>query len=260
MQQRGEEIVCSASDLVNYLECEHLTTLDLIDLQTPLARTQDTDQARLIQAKGYAHEADFLAVLKGRHLSLIDIAVAGGNLAHKVLGTLQAMRDGYDIIFQATLRDGSRIGHADFLRKVPRPSGLGAWSYEVMDTKLARSTKAKFIVQLGFYSELVGKAQGLAPHLMHVVLGDRTEVAYRYADYARYLKLVNQRFLERVSAKSVETYPVPCEKCGLCQWSGLCQARRLADDHLSQVANISQLQIKKLQLAGVAGVVTENGK
>ena len=176
MQQRGEEIVCSASDLVNYLECEHLTTLDLTDLQTPLARTQDTDQAKLIQAKGYAHEADFLAVLKGRHPSLIDIAAAGGNLAHKVLGTLQAMRDGYDIIFQATLRDGNRIGHADFLRKVLRPSGLGAWSYEVMDTKLARSTKAKFIVQLGFYSELVGKAQGLDPHLMHVVLGDRTEV------------------------------------------------------------------------------------
>lgn len=251
MQQRGEEILCSASDLVNYLECEHLTTLDLIDLETPLARTQDSDQAKLIQAKGYAHEADFLAVLKDRHPLLIDIAAAGGNLEQKVRNTLQAMRDGYDIIFQATLRDGNRIGHADFLRKVPRPSGLGDWSYEVMDTKLARSTKAKFIIQLGFYSELVGIAQGLAPQLMHVVLGDRTEVAYRYADYERYLKLVNQRFLERVSGKALETYPVPCEKCSLCKWSGLCEARRLADDHLCQVANISQLQITKLQLAGV---------
>lgn len=251
MQQRGEEILCSASDLVNYLECEHLTTLDLIDLETPLARTQDSDQAKLIQAKGYAHEADFLAVLKDRHPLLIDIAAAGGNLEQKVRNTLQAMRDGCDIIFQATLRDGNRIGHADFLRKVSRPSGLGDWSYEVIDTKLARSTKAKFIIQLGFYSELVGIAQGLAPQLMHIVLGDRTEVAYRYADYARYLRLVNQRFLERVTGKAPETYPVPCEKCDLCKWSGLCEERRLADDHLCQVANISKLQITKLQSAGV---------
>ena len=69
--------------------------------------------------------------------------------------------DGFEIIFQATLRDGGLIGHADFLRKVSRPSEHGDWSYEVMDTKLARSTKAKFIIQLGFYSDIVGKLRGL---------------------------------------------------------------------------------------------------
>jgi predicted RecB family nuclease len=251
VQKRDEGILYSASDLVNYLECEHLTALDLIDLETPLPKTKDSDQAKLIQDKGYAHEADFLAVLKARHSSLIDIAAIGGNLEQKIANTRQAMRDGFEIIFQATLRDGSLIGHADFLRKVSRPSELGDWSYEVMDTKLARSTKAKFIIQLGFYSELVGKAQGLAPLQMHVVLGDRTEVAYRYADYARYLKLVTERFLERVAGQAVETYPVPCEKCDLCKWSGLCEDKRVTDDHLCQVANISQLQIKKLQSAGV---------
>jgi hypothetical protein len=36
VQKRDEEILYSASDLVNYLECEHLTALDLIDLETPL--------------------------------------------------------------------------------------------------------------------------------------------------------------------------------------------------------------------------------
>lgn len=251
MQKRSEGMLYSASDIVNYLECEHLTTLDLIDLETPLQKTEDSEQAKLIQAKGYAHEADFLGLLKARHSSLIDIAATGGGLEQKVAATLQAMRDGYEIIFQATLRDGCLIGHADFLRKVPRPSELGEWSYEVLDTKLARSTKAKFIIQLGFYSALVGKAQGLPPLQMHVVLGDRTEAAYRYADYARYLNLVTQRFLERVTGKALETYPVPCEKCGLCKWSGLCEDKRLKDDHLCQVANVSGLQIKKLQASDV---------
>jgi uncharacterized protein len=199
--------------LVNYLECEHLTTLDLIDLDTPLPRTKDDDQAKLIQAKGYSHEADFLTTLKGRHASVIDIAALGGHLGQKIDHTLTAMRERYEIIFQATLTDQNLIGHADFLRKVPRPSTLGDWSYEVLDTKLARSAKAKFIVQLGFYSTLVAKAQGLVPLQMHVILGDRTEVAYRCAEYSRYLNHVNRQFLDRITGNSLVTYPVPCEKC-----------------------------------------------
>jgi uncharacterized protein len=251
MQKRGQEIFYSASDIVNYIECEHLTTLDLIDLETPLQKTADDEQAKLIQAKGYAHEAGFLELLKARHPSLIDLSKVGGSPKLKVATTLQAMHEGYEIIFQATLREDCLIGHADFLRKVPRPSELGEWSYEVLDTKLARSTKAKFIIQLGFYSALLGKAQGLSPLQMHIVLGDRTEVAFRYADYARYLNLVTQRFLARVTGKALDTYPVPCEKCDQCKWSDLCEDKRLKDDHLSQVANISGLQIKKLQLTEV---------
>ncbi len=251
MQKNNGEILYSASDIVNCIECEHLTTLDLINLETPLPKTEDSEQAQLIQAKGFAHEADYLALLKGRHPSLIDLSNTGGSTKQKTAATLQAMRDGYEIIFQATLSDGCLIGHADFLRKVARPSEFGDWSYEVLDTKLARSTKTKFIIQLGFYSALVGKAQGIPPLQMHVVLGDRTEASYRYADYARYLNLVTQRFLERVAGKALDTYPVPCEKCDQCKWSGLCEDKRLEDDHLCQVANISGLQIKKLQVAGV---------
>jgi predicted RecB family nuclease len=251
MQKHGDEILYSASDIVNYIECEHLTTLDMINLETPLPKTDDNEQAKLIQAKGYAHESDFLDLLKTQHSSIIDLSKAGDTLEQKVTATLQAMRDGYEIIFQATLQDGCLIGHADFLRKVLRPSELGDWSYEVLDTKLARSTKAKFVIQLGFYSALVGKAQGIPPLQMHVILGDQTEASYRYADYARYLNLVTQRFLDRVAGKALDTYPVPCEKCDQCKWSVLCEDKRLKDDHLCQVANISGLQIKKLQVAGV---------
>ena len=251
MQKRGEKILYSASDIVNYLECEHLTTLDLLNLDTPLQKTADDEQILLIQAKGLAHEAEFLELLKVRHASVINIAETNHSLQEKVSATLQAMHEGYEIIFQATLQDDCLIGHADFLRKVMRPSNLGGWSYEVLDTKLARSTKAKFIIQLGFYSRLLSMAQGLAPILMYVILGDKTEVAFRYADYARYLNLVTRRFIKRVSGKTLDTYPIPCEKCDQCKWNGLCEDKRMADDHLCQVANISGLQVKKLQTSGV---------
>lgn len=46
------------------------------------------------------------------------------------------MREGKDVNYQASLRDGVLIGHADFLRRVERPSNLGTYGYEVLDTKL----------------------------------------------------------------------------------------------------------------------------
>lgn len=251
MQRRDGTILYSASDLVNYLECEHLISLDLINLDTPLPRTEDSDEAKLIQSKGFAHEAGFLERLKRQYASVIDVSKAGESYADKVAATIEAMRTGHDIIFQATLQDGCFIGHADFLRKVSIPSKLGAWSYEVLDTKLARSPKAKFIIQLAYYSAMVAKVQGVEPRLMHVVLGDQSEVTYRYADYAHYLALITRRFLERVQDGAHQTYPDPCAKCDQCKWSGLCEERRLRDDHLSQVANIRQVQIRKLEQAGV---------
>lgn len=251
MQKLKDGIAYSASDLVNFLECEHLTGLDLIDLETPLPRTEDSDEAKLIQDKGHQHEARFVEALKTQHGSFVDIAGLGGNLEQKVAATLAAMREGVEIIYQATLRDGNLIGHADFLRKVLRPSNLGSYSYEVLDTKLARTSKAKFIVQLGFYSALLAKAQGVEPLAMHVILGDQTQDTFRCADYAKYLRLLTERFLARVNGAAVETYPEPCAKCDQCKWSSLCEERRLADDHLCQVANITKIQIKKLQEASV---------
>jgi uncharacterized protein len=161
------------------------------------------------------------------------------------------MQSGIDIIYQATLWDGCFIGHADFLRRVPRPSMLGDFSYEVLDTKLARSAKGKFIIQLAFYSALLAKVLGAEPRMMHVILGDQTEKSYLCADYSRYYGTLAQRFLSRIQQPDAETYPVPCGHCEFCRWRGLCEEKRIADDHLCQVANISRTQIKKLQTAGV---------
>ena len=47
------------------------------------------------------------------------------------------MQAGADVVYQGFLFDGSWLGYPDFLRKVDRPSKLGSWSYEVIDTKLA---------------------------------------------------------------------------------------------------------------------------
>ena len=73
------------------------------------------------------------------------------------------MCDGADVIYQAALRTGHWYGRADFLQRVDRPSRLGTCSYEVLDDKLARDTRAGTILQLCLYSQMVGEIQGYLP-------------------------------------------------------------------------------------------------
>ena len=63
------------------------------------------------------------------------------------------MAGGAAVIIQARLGHSGFAGYADILLRVERPSVLGAWSYEVVDTKLARETLGGTILQLRVYSE-----------------------------------------------------------------------------------------------------------
>lgn len=251
MQKIKDTIYYSASDIVNFLECEHLTTLDLINLETPLPQADDDDEAILYQQKGLAHEVAYVDHLRNSVSRLVDVSGYGNDLDAAVSATQDAMRAGADIIYQATLREGCFMGHADFLRQVTLPSSLGNFSYEVIDTKLARTTKAAYLIQLCFYSELIAHIQGHDPLMMHIVLGDSREVSYRHANYSRYYRFLKQRFVNRVNSQASETYPDLCDHCDYCRWRKLCEDRRVQDDHLSLVANITRSQIKKLNAQGV---------
>ena len=83
------------------------------------------------------------------------------------------MRRGADVIYQGRLEDddGRWSGYPDFLLRVDTPSALGGWSYEVLDTKLARRAKGEALLQLLLYSDLLAQAQGIGPELMHLALG-----------------------------------------------------------------------------------------
>lgn len=259
MQRLAGLTVYSATDLASFLECEHLAVLDRLALDDVALRSQRSaqdDQAELFARKGDAHERAYIERMCAQGLEVVDIAESGGSLDDKAARTLAAMRAGVAVVYQATLRQGPLAGHADFLRRVDgEASALGPWRYEVADTKLARTPKAKFLVQLAFYSHLLAVAQGAEPRQMHVVLGDFSERNYHVADYARYFRSLLQRFLVHVGALdgggALGTYPLPCTHCDLCDWRERCEQQRVDDDHLCQVANISRVQWFKLQDAGV---------
>ena len=86
-----------------------------------------------------------------------------------VADTLAAMQRGVPVIVQGALTHQGWNGRADILRRIEVPSTLGAWSYEPIDTKLARETKAGTILQLCLYADLLAAMQGLPPEYMYVV-------------------------------------------------------------------------------------------
>ncbi len=244
------KIIYSATDLCDHLECLHLTSLKVRDLRESLPKDPPDEQSRIIMARGTAHEQRHLEQLRASGKSIANLNDLPNDDPTRAGATLQAMRGGVDVIYQAYLREEPFAGYADFLIKTAAPSDLGDFSYEVVDTKLALHTKPLYVIQLSLYTEILGKVQGLVPLQMHVVLGDNRRESYSPKDFYHYFCQLKSDFLKHV-ARMPQIYPDPCDHCDLCSFRSLCRARREQDDHLSQVANIRSSQIRKLASAGV---------
>jgi predicted RecB family nuclease len=237
----------SPTDLANYAACPHLTTLDLRaargEVKAPYWTSPVTDALR---RRGEAHEAAYIEHLRqSEGLEICDLReqpldTAGAD------ATAAAMSTGVPIIVQAPLLEPGWAGRADVLRRVESVSRLGGWSYEPLDTKLARETRGSAILQLCAYASALENVQGRLPEFVHVVApGNPFETrTYRLAEYAAYYRLLRKRLeARRPGDAPVETYPEPVAHCDICRWSAYCDARRRTDDHLSLVASIRRLQI-----------------
>ena len=253
-------IIVSATDLVSYLACDHLATLELGRAEGRGERPHRREDlmVQLMQDRGDEHEQAHLERLRARGLRIVEIDKDGlttpDRLRAAEAATVAAMRDGADVIFQATFFDGRWRGHADFLYRVERPSpALGSWSYDIADTKLSRGVKGSAILQMCVYADLLERLQGIPPETIHVVTGDGVEHAHRLADYAAYYRHAKDRFEARVLSGSdaVDTYPDPVEHCHVCVWYPDCLTRRRDDDHPSIVAGMRRVDTERLLGGGV---------
>jgi predicted RecB family nuclease len=261
VQSQPDGIIVSATDLVGFLECGHLTTLELGRMDGRWERPhQRTDpEVVLLQERGDAHEKAFLERLRaeGRTIEEIDKSDlrTPDELRAAEAQTMAAMARGVDVIYQATFFDGRWRGHADFLLRVEGPSDLGDWHYEVADTKLALSVKGSALLQVCVYSERLARIQGREPLQVHVVTGDSTTHTLRLEDFAAFYRSVKRRFEDRVfgprRANPPSTYPDPVDHCRVCVWFPDCITRRRDDDHPSIVAGMTRAATERLQEAGV---------
>lgn len=257
MEVQAGSLLLSATDLSAFLNCGHLTQLERAAASGELTRPNSWDpMLDVLWERGARHERDYvdhLAEEGGTVVRIDGFAVDAAAVNH----TLAAMAEGADIIVQAALAVGSWRGRADVLRRVPVESGLGNWSYEIVDTKLSRQTKGGTLLQLSLYSDMLATLQHRAPEFMHVVKPwtDFVSETYRVADFAAYYRRVKSG-LEVATSDSFDglTYPDPVTHCDICTWRYSCDARRRADDHLSLVAGMTRLQTAELEARGIGTV------
>jgi len=247
-------LTVSPTDLANFLACRHKTALDLRVAKGELDRPSWKDPlAEVLRERGDQHERQYVARLRSEGLSVVDLGGLGGGA--QLSATLDAMRDGPDVIVQPALCGGIWTGYGDVLRKVRTPSpALGDWSYEVHDTKLSRETRGGTILQLSVYSELLGAVQGVLPEHFRVVTPLQTQ-DYRANDFAAFYRQTKSRFLEFIDAAETPfTYPEPTDHCPVCRWSSRCGKQRRDDDHLSLVCGLTRQHNAELSQQGIQTV------
>ncbi|MBV9718725.1 MAG: TM0106 family RecB-like putative nuclease [Candidatus Eremiobacteraeota bacterium] len=273
MQLLDARPVYAASDLNDYLECKRLSELSALVAFGKCVRPNiDDPTADLLRRKGEEHEKAYLERLRDAHPRTVEFerphcSIGAYEAADRA--TLEAMRNGAPVIYQATFFDGEFLGHADFLRRVPVPSDLGEHSYEVVDTKLGLNPKPYYLVQLCNYSEHVERLQGRLPGEAYVLLGNGEQRRFRLREYMAYYRRLKRRFLEFVAnpalarGETPSEYPMQCKHCSICAWNEQCANQRRSDDHLSLVAWMRRDQIAKLEAGGIgtleqlAGAVDE---
>ncbi len=213
--------VYAATDLVGFLACAHLTNLERAALAGKVQRPdRDDPELDTIRKRGFEHEQRYLDHLRSQGKQVTEIRPdasgdapegtrenSGERLRRQVRETLEAIRRGDEVIYQAAFFDGTWRGHADFLLRVDGPSILGPWSYEIADTKLAHEVKASAVLQICSYVDQLERIQGVQPEFLHVALGGSAGKIekLRVADYMAYYRLVKARF-ERFVREEIDVH------------------------------------------------------
>ena len=133
MYQKNNQWVYSPTDLVTFMRSPFELWMNrAVKLKPELELLRDAEDEALkaLQQKGYQHEGEvFVALTDSASSKVIDIDTFPVHERHAE--TIQAMQQGFDVIYQASLSLEPFAGKADFLIKVDTPSKLGDYSYEV---------------------------------------------------------------------------------------------------------------------------------
>jgi uncharacterized protein len=157
---RNARVYYSASDLKAAVECEWALMRKLDSKLGRIEAVDDVADAMLERASrlGGEHEARALANYRTTFPeTVVEIETEDARADPVILRgaqerTIQALREGADVVFQATFFDEPDdegigfVGFADFL--VNSPEG-----YQVWDTKLARKARVTALLQLAAYAD-----------------------------------------------------------------------------------------------------------
>lgn len=256
MQKVKNGYLFSASDLILHMRSPFASWMARLSIEYPerlagISKDQDA-MMELLAKKGDKYEELYLDKLRDEfgNENIVQI-VANKETADEA--TRDAMKSGCKVIFQAYLQRDNFAGYADFLVRVEGKSDLGDYYYEAWDTKLARSTRPYFALQLACYSWMLESMQGFMPHEGVVVLGNSYKDRFRVAAFYSYFQSIKHQFLmlQDNFTGDESTMPDPAFENDFGAWATYAKSLLVERDSLSLVAGISKKQIKHLYDANI---------
>jgi uncharacterized protein len=249
MQRQGPGLIFSPTDLCLFVESRFASWMDRYALEYPekLVPASPSDDLELIRRKGREHEDAYIASLVEDGHSPFDPRDARDRFA----ATLEAMRRGEPMIWQAALAREQFIGYPDLLVRVDGASDLGDHHYLPRDIKLGFSARPKYALQLCAYIEMLEAAQGRRPEAFDLVLGNNDSVTLRTVDHFHYYLEQRRVFVEFHRDFDPERRPIPEMGEDHAHWDAEAHTYLDEIDHLSRVANIRRSQIGRLEAAGI---------
>jgi predicted RecB family nuclease len=251
-KNRAGQLVFSPTDLVQYLASPFAAWMERYHLENPNTVTPDaeSEDEKLIAQTGDQHERVVLDELKAVTPQLVEIPKR--DFSEALAKTAEAINAKSPIIYQGALQQGRFAGFADFLTL--DEAGL----YQVWDTKLARSPKPYYAVQLCCYSEMLASfLGGKMPSKFGIILGTKERVEFRVEDFFHFYLRIKASFLAMNDGftGNLADCPEPQPRAEHRRWTSHAEAFFAKTDHLVQVAGIRVGQIKKLKSAGIKTVV-----
>ena len=202
MQARDGNLWLSPSDVTTFLGCEHATTLSVRaargELEVPAV---PNDEAQLIFRKGLEHEAAYLASLRSQGKTVADLSREHLDWERGRQETIDAMRTGVDVVYQAALVDERLARH----RRLPRAlgddrrrSGAGATRRSTPSSPAAPSRPTS--CSSASTTSRSAASRGGQPEQIHVLLGSGETASFRPQEFGAYYRRVRSRLVEFVDA------------------------------------------------------------
>ena len=237
----------SPTMLKKYLGCKYIIFNEINEKKLNLKKIELNINDKLRFEKGNQHEKDYLKELKKKHKKVLDLKKSDLTREEKISKTIQAMKEGWEIIHGGWLKKDKWTGEFDFLIiNKELKSKFGDYSYEVIDTKYSNKPKPDHIIQLGMYTYMLEHTQGVLPKKFTIVLKDMVEEDVQVNQVNEFFKIHRENYEKFVGNGVDKQKPEKCSFCSTCEWQEECEKIWIKEDNLNQVGGLTKVHLKKL--------------
>jgi len=117
--------------LTRFVNCRHTITNEFNEKTLNLKRTEKTNSDKLRLEKGLIHELNYFKELSKKYKKIKNIKdLKSLSKKEKIKETIEALKQGYELIYGGWLESGKWSGELDFLEiNKDLKSNLGNWSW-----------------------------------------------------------------------------------------------------------------------------------